>query len=151
MVNADEPALGGEEDDMPPMKMATDEEIARWSDELQDIDTQITRLSERKLLLQKVLGVLPDIEKLRGIQSDGETPVVPQGPLKLIDAIPLVLRKVSQPLTPAEIKLHLKDVGYMTEHGDGYFYTAIKRSVEKKRIIRTADKRYVPAFAPASA
>jgi hypothetical protein len=130
----------------------TNDEVELWTAELRDIDLQLAELNERKALLQQVLETIPMIEKLRGnipLAAEAERPPVQAGAVgefyapKLVNAIPLVLEKYRKPMTPGQIKSRLKEVGFTKEFGETYFYTAVKRAVEKKTIAKKRDGRYV--------
>jgi hypothetical protein len=138
-----------------PMPAPTRDEEEKWRVELAEVEAKLADLNERKALLQQVLETMPIIEKLRG-----NAPLVSEEPteerrvsspeygLKLVNAIPLVLQKYKKPMSPSQIKQHLKDVGFTRKFGQTYFYTAIKRAAEKKAIVRKRDGRYgVPTTA----
>ena len=139
-----------DEDKMP---APTSDEVERWTEELRAIKEQKASLAEREALLEQVLETMPAIEKLRGnapLVPDKAEPahesasIIEEGP-KLVNAIPMVLLRYRTPMTPAQIKKHLKDVGFTRGYGETYFYTAVKRAVEKRTIIKKRDGRYQAA------
>jgi hypothetical protein len=124
-------------------------EVEEWTAELQEIDQKLAELNERKAMLQQVLETIPMIEKLRGnvpLVAEAERPhtrAAGEYAPKLVNAIPLVLEKYRKAMTPGQIKSHLREVGFTKEFGETYFYTAVKRAVEKKTIAKKRDGRYV--------
>lgn len=140
------------EDEMSKHISISDDEINAWWTELQGIDGKIAALNERKSLLQRMLAALSEIDKVRNKaprepdaaveKPESDTAAENSGDVALTEAIPAVLEKYRRPMTPAEIKDHLREVGYLRPVGKNYFYTAIARAVEKNRIRKTDDKRY---------
>lgn len=126
----------------------SEEKIEGWKTRLQAIERELLTLTDEKASIQRKLAAVAELEEGdktapthisqhepgSGESTDG---------LSLVDAIPLVARKLNRPLTPKEIKLGLPEVGYTQKMGTNYFYTALKRAVDKGGIIRTHDKKYV--------
>ncbi|MBJ7533268.1 hypothetical protein JDN40_03995 [Rhodomicrobium vannielii ATCC 17100] len=148
------PLAEGRTPDEDEMSVPAQDEIEGWRTELQEIEEKLAHLNERKAMLQQVLETIPVIEKLRGNTSIAQLnigqemntvtvfqPTADDCP-KLVNAIPMVLEKFRKPMTPSQIKLHLKEVGFTREYGETYFYTAIKRAVEKRAIVKKRDGRY---------
>ena len=126
----------------------THDEVEKWTAELVEIEKKMAELTERKALLRQVLDTMPAIEKLRGNapltveeKASDDHSRTDEG-LKLVNAIPRVLYMHKKAMLPNEIKQHLKDVGFTRSFGETYFYTAIKRAVEKGAITKSYDGRY---------
>jgi hypothetical protein len=126
------------------------DEIQQWRDELEKLRVDVAEKNERIALLQQVLDMVPIMDRLRGVSVEASKvemrmhqPAVTNGDITLVSAIPAVLQKHRRPMTPSEIKRHLPDAGYTKPFGETYFYTALRRSIEKKHVTKNKDGNYI--------
>jgi hypothetical protein len=134
-------------DDMPDPDR---DEIQQWRDELEKLRANVAEKNERIALLQQVLDMVPIMDRLRGVSTNTSKveirthePTIVNADVTLVSAIPMVLQKHRRPMTPSEIKRHLPDAGYTKPIGETYFYTALRRSIEKKRVAKNKDGNYI--------
>jgi hypothetical protein len=127
-----------------------DQQVAGWRSDLEKIEAEMALLAERKVRIQRKLSAFQELFGESSADDDGGARAMNGASqaegvdgMSLIDAIPSVLRKFNRPMMPNEIKSRLYDVGYDHNFAPSYFYTAIKRAVERKLIIRTHDKNYI--------
>lgn len=126
----------------------SEEKIESWKTRLQVIERELLTLADEKAGIQRKLAAVAELEEgdknsfTPASQHEAGTGEQTDG-LSLVEAIPLVARKLNRPLTPKEIKRGLPEVGYTQKMGTNYFYTALKRAVDKGGLIRTHDKKYV--------
>lgn len=121
--------------------LLTTENVKAWREER---DALLARLKTIEARLQAASFFIDESDvgeaDVDAPSDDGGKPDMP-----LVDAIVRVLERFgADPMSNADIKRHLPEFGY----DDGsispnYFYTATKRLVDKGRIVKLKDKRYV--------
>ena len=130
----------------------TEEQCAEWKAELEKLEAQQAETAESIAQIRRALASVEELEaivnghlvattKVATASSD-ETRTQGESDVALSDAIPAVVKRFGRPMTPAMIRDRLKDVGYTKEHAASYFYTAIRRSVDKKVLSKTKNGRY---------
>ncbi len=166
MHESDEDSILNLEDTEMAGAILTDDDIERWRKELIEIDAKIAHLTERKSMIQNVLGSVRQVEILKG-GNTGRLEVLEEGErlsatgtvgkidprhMSLVDAIPAVLRTVDQPLSPAEIKEKLPEVGFSKQPGTNYIYTALAKLAERGEVVKLRDGLYAhPSLVKANA
>lgn len=111
-----------------PIISISSEMLEGWQAEKAAIAQQIAELQRREMILDRKL------EAAAIFLSDGEPDQPKPDPTNLVEAIARIINSASGPMTRKQLKAILETEGFPPERLSNYFYTAIARLKERRRI-----------------